>query len=64
MAPADFEIVAEDQSYADDASPTADSPGYVSESDPKEEPEEEDDEDPEEDSADYPTNEDDDDEEE
>ncbi|GJS75339.1 hypothetical protein Tco_0725220 [Tanacetum coccineum] len=35
------------------ASPTADSPGYVPESDPEEEPEE-DDEDPEEDPADYP----------
>ncbi|GJT29513.1 hypothetical protein Tco_0909788 [Tanacetum coccineum] len=41
------------------ASPTADSPGYVHESDP-----EEDDEDPEEDPADYPTDRDDDDEEE
>ncbi|GJZ46186.1 hypothetical protein Tco_0593782 [Tanacetum coccineum] len=42
------------------ASPTADSPGYVPESDLEEEPEE-DDEDPEEDPADYPANGDDDD---
>ncbi|GJZ10233.1 hypothetical protein Tco_0544992 [Tanacetum coccineum] len=35
-------------------SPTADSPGYVPESDPEEDPEEDDDEDPEEDPADYP----------
>ncbi|GKC47730.1 hypothetical protein Tco_1065452 [Tanacetum coccineum] len=35
-------------------SPTADSPGYVPESDPEEDPEKEDDEDPEEDPADYP----------
>ncbi|GKG18837.1 hypothetical protein Tco_0375936, partial [Tanacetum coccineum] len=40
------EIVAKDQPYAEDASPTADSPGYVLESDPEE--------DPEEDPADYP----------
>ncbi|GJS70967.1 hypothetical protein Tco_0703808 [Tanacetum coccineum] len=42
------------------ASPTADSPGYVPESDPEEETEE-DDEDPEEDPADYPADRDDDD---
>ncbi|GKC71985.1 hypothetical protein Tco_1117868 [Tanacetum coccineum] len=36
------------------ASPTADSPGYVPESDPEEEPEADDDEDPEEDPTDYP----------
>ncbi|GJR20293.1 hypothetical protein Tco_0968820 [Tanacetum coccineum] len=42
------------------ASPTADSPGYVPESDPEEEPEK-DDEDPEEDPADYPADRDDDD---
>ncbi|GKF85601.1 hypothetical protein Tco_0253428, partial [Tanacetum coccineum] len=35
-------------------SPTANSPGYVPESDPEEDPEEDDDEDPEEDPADYP----------
>ncbi|GKB31601.1 hypothetical protein Tco_0871002 [Tanacetum coccineum] len=45
-------------------SPTANSPGYIPESDPEEDPEEDDDEDPEEDPADYPTNRDDDDEEE
>ncbi|GKG03811.1 hypothetical protein Tco_0314198, partial [Tanacetum coccineum] len=44
------------------ASPTADSSGYVPESDPEEEPEE-DDEDPEEDPADYPVDGDDDDDE-
>ncbi|GKG13370.1 hypothetical protein Tco_0350330, partial [Tanacetum coccineum] len=44
------------------ASPTADSPGYVPESDTEEEPEE-DDEDPEEDPADYPADGDDDDDE-
>ncbi|GKG43290.1 hypothetical protein Tco_0479974, partial [Tanacetum coccineum] len=42
------------------ASPTADPPGYVPESDPEEKPEE-DDEDPEEDPADYPADRDDDD---
>ncbi|GJV96011.1 hypothetical protein Tco_1547588 [Tanacetum coccineum] len=42
-------------------SPTADSPGYIIESDPEEDPKEEDDEDPEEDPADYPTDRDDDD---
>ncbi|GKG40212.1 hypothetical protein Tco_0466989, partial [Tanacetum coccineum] len=45
------------------ASPTADSPGYVPESDLEEEPEE-DDENPKEDLADYPTDRDDNDEEE
>ncbi|GKF04366.1 hypothetical protein Tco_0035034, partial [Tanacetum coccineum] len=39
------------------ASPTADSPGYVPESDPEEDPEENDDEDLEEDPADYPVDE-------
>ncbi|GJT91064.1 hypothetical protein Tco_1079909 [Tanacetum coccineum] len=51
---ADDEIVAEDQPYAEDASPTAQSPDYVSESDPEADPEEDDDEDPEEDLVDYP----------
>nr|GFA56001.1 hypothetical protein [Tanacetum cinerariifolium] len=46
------------------ASPTAESPGYIPESDPDEDPKEDDDEDPEEDPADYPTDHDDDDEEE
>ncbi|GJW18672.1 putative reverse transcriptase domain-containing protein [Tanacetum coccineum] len=40
-------------------SPTTDSPGYITESDPEEDLEEEDDEDPEEDPADYPMDEDD-----
>ncbi|GJZ08099.1 hypothetical protein Tco_0542382 [Tanacetum coccineum] len=51
---ADDEIVAEDQPNAEDASPTAQSPDYVSESDPEADPEEDDDEDPEEDPVDYP----------
>ncbi|GJR63405.1 hypothetical protein Tco_1505567 [Tanacetum coccineum] len=46
------------------ASPTADSPGYILESDPEEDPEEDDDEDPEEDPTDYPTDRDDEEEEE
>ncbi|GJS41911.1 hypothetical protein Tco_0566954 [Tanacetum coccineum] len=50
----------EEQPLPDAASPTADSQGYVPESDPEEEPEE-DDEDPEEDPTDYPANRDDDD---
>ncbi|GKD44622.1 hypothetical protein Tco_1269267, partial [Tanacetum coccineum] len=49
----DDEIIAEDQPCADDASPTAQSPDYVSESDPKADPEEDDDEDPEDDPVDY-----------
>ncbi|GJV44944.1 hypothetical protein Tco_1429480 [Tanacetum coccineum] len=48
------EIVVEDQPYAKDASPTAQSPDYVPESDPEADPEEDDDEDPEEDPVDYP----------
>ncbi|GJX24924.1 hypothetical protein Tco_0231220 [Tanacetum coccineum] len=63
MALADDEIIAEDQPYADDASPTADSPGYIPESDLEEDPEEENNEDPEEDPTDYPTDRDDEDEE-
>ncbi|GJT97045.1 hypothetical protein Tco_1092563 [Tanacetum coccineum] len=51
---ADDEIVAEDQPYAEDASPIALSPDYVPESDPEADPEEDDDEDPEEDPIDYP----------
>ncbi|GJZ11837.1 putative reverse transcriptase domain-containing protein [Tanacetum coccineum] len=50
----DDEIVAEDQPGAEDASPTAQSPDYVPESDPEADPEEDDDEDPEEDPIDYP----------
>ncbi|GJT29507.1 hypothetical protein Tco_0909782 [Tanacetum coccineum] len=56
-------LPAKEQPLPAAASPTADSPGYVPESDPEEEPEE-DDEDPEEDPADYPADRDDDDEEE
>ncbi|GJS62118.1 hypothetical protein Tco_0656902 [Tanacetum coccineum] len=51
---ADDEIVAEDQPYAKDASPTAQSPDYVPETDHEADPEEDDDEDPEEDPIDYP----------
>ncbi|GKD80260.1 hypothetical protein Tco_1342881, partial [Tanacetum coccineum] len=61
--PQEDEILpAEEQPLPAAASPTADSPGYVPESDPEEEPEE-DDEDPEEDPADYPADRDDDDDE-
>ncbi|GKB00990.1 hypothetical protein Tco_0829034 [Tanacetum coccineum] len=51
---ADDEIVAEDQPDAEDASPTAQSPDYVPESDLEANPEEDDDEDPEKDPVDYP----------
>nr|GFA28996.1 hypothetical protein [Tanacetum cinerariifolium] len=51
---ANDEIVAEDQPYAEDASPTAQSLEYVPESDLEAYPEEDDDEDPEEDPVDYP----------
>nr|GFD32911.1 hypothetical protein [Tanacetum cinerariifolium] len=51
---ADDEIVAEDQPYAEDASPIAQSPDYVTESDFEAHPEDNDDEDPEEDLVDYP----------
>nr|GFB08809.1 hypothetical protein [Tanacetum cinerariifolium] len=51
---ADDEIVAEDQPYAKDASPMAQSPDYVPESDFEMHPEDDDDEDPEEDPVDYP----------
>nr|GFB18618.1 Gag protease polyprotein [Tanacetum cinerariifolium] len=51
---ADDEIVAEDQPYAEDASPIAQSPEYVPESDFEMHPEDDDDEDPEEDPVDYP----------
>ncbi|GKD01953.1 hypothetical protein Tco_1172227, partial [Tanacetum coccineum] len=51
---ADDEIIAEDQPYAEDASPITQSPDYVPESDPEADPEEDDDEDPEEDPIDYP----------
>nr|GEZ99634.1 reverse transcriptase domain-containing protein [Tanacetum cinerariifolium] len=52
---ADDEIVTEDQLYAEDASPTAQLPEYVPESDLEAHPEDDDDEDPEEDPVDYPT---------
>nr|GFB61699.1 hypothetical protein [Tanacetum cinerariifolium] len=51
---ADNEIIAEDQPYAEDASPIAQSPEYVPESDFEIHPEDDDDEDPEEDPVDYP----------
>nr|GFB69316.1 hypothetical protein [Tanacetum cinerariifolium] len=51
---ADDEIVAEDQPYAEDALPIAQSPEYVPESDFEAHPEEDDDEDPKEDPVDYP----------
>ncbi|GJX51856.1 hypothetical protein Tco_0278701 [Tanacetum coccineum] len=54
MPPEDEVLPAEEQPLPAAASPTADSPGYVPESDPEEDPEEDDDEDPEEDHADYP----------
>nr|GEW77189.1 hypothetical protein [Tanacetum cinerariifolium] len=52
---ADDEIVAEDQPYAEDASPTTQSPKYVPESDLEAYPEEDGDEDHEEDHVDYLT---------
>nr|GFA53440.1 hypothetical protein [Tanacetum cinerariifolium] len=58
---ADDEIVAEDQPYAEDASPIAQSHEYVPESDFEAHPEDDDDEDPEEDPVDYPADEGDDD---
>nr|GFC41163.1 hypothetical protein [Tanacetum cinerariifolium] len=54
---ADDEIVAEDQPYAEDASPIAQSPEYVLESNFEAHPEDDDDEDPKEDPVDYPTDE-------
>ncbi|GKD97514.1 hypothetical protein Tco_1381411, partial [Tanacetum coccineum] len=47
-------LPAEEQPLPAVVSPTADSPGYVPESDREEDPEEDDDEDPEEDHVDYP----------
>ncbi|GKB55042.1 hypothetical protein Tco_0905795 [Tanacetum coccineum] len=54
MPPEDEVLPAEEKPLPADVSPTADSPGYVPESDLEEDPEEDDDEDPEEDPADYP----------
>nr|GFA44771.1 hypothetical protein [Tanacetum cinerariifolium] len=51
---ADDEIVAEDRPYAEDASPNAQSPEYVPESDLEAHPEDDDDEDPEDDPVDHP----------
>ncbi|GKE05612.1 hypothetical protein Tco_1397630, partial [Tanacetum coccineum] len=53
MPPEDEVLPAEEQPLPIAVLPTADSPGYVPESDPVEDPEEEDDEDPKEDPADY-----------
>ncbi|GJX87612.1 hypothetical protein Tco_0339626 [Tanacetum coccineum] len=55
MPPEDEVLPAEEQPLPVAASPIANLPGYVPESDPEEDPEEDDDEDPEEDLADYPT---------
>ncbi|GJT76920.1 hypothetical protein Tco_1043645 [Tanacetum coccineum] len=54
MPPEDEVFPAEEQPLPAATSPTADSPGYVPESDLEEDPEEDDDEDLEEDPADYP----------
>nr|GFA88357.1 hypothetical protein [Tanacetum cinerariifolium] len=71
LPPPDYYIPSEDDVFPAEekplpttASPTAESPGYIPESDPDEDPEEDDDEDPEEDPADYPADHDDDDDEE
>nr|GFB34827.1 hypothetical protein [Tanacetum cinerariifolium] len=54
IPPEDDVFLAEGQPLPAAASPTAESPGYIPESDLDEDPEEDDDEDPEEDPADYP----------
>ncbi|GJR17854.1 hypothetical protein Tco_0966381 [Tanacetum coccineum] len=54
MPPEDEVLPAEEQPLPAAASPTTDSPRYVTESDPEEDSKEDDDEDPEEDPADYP----------
>ncbi|GJR92512.1 hypothetical protein Tco_0264686 [Tanacetum coccineum] len=54
MPPEDEVLPAEEHPLPVAASPTADSSGYVPESDPEDDPEEDNDEDPEEDPADYP----------
>ncbi|GKC17812.1 hypothetical protein Tco_1014594, partial [Tanacetum coccineum] len=54
MPPEDDVLLAEEQPLPTAVSPTADSPGYVPESDLEEDPEEDDDEDPKEDLANYP----------
>ncbi|GJU87056.1 hypothetical protein Tco_1294602 [Tanacetum coccineum] len=63
MPPEDDVLPAEEQPLPAAVSPTADSPGYITESNPEEDLKE-DDEDPEEDPVDYPTDRDDDDDEE
>nr|GEV90506.1 hypothetical protein [Tanacetum cinerariifolium] len=60
ILPEDDVFLAKEQPLPAAASPTAESPGYILESDPDEDPEEDDDEDPKEDPADYPANHDDD----
>ncbi|GKG19296.1 hypothetical protein Tco_0376395, partial [Tanacetum coccineum] len=57
MPPKDEVLPTEEQPLLAAASPTADSSGYVPESDLEEDPEEDDDEDPKEDPADYPADE-------
>ncbi|GJZ42494.1 hypothetical protein Tco_0589380 [Tanacetum coccineum] len=64
MPPKNDVLPAKEQPLPAVVSPTANSPGYVPESDPEEDPEEDDDEDPEKDPTDYPTDKDDDKEEE
>nr|GFA50230.1 hypothetical protein [Tanacetum cinerariifolium] len=59
IPPKDDVFSAEEQPLPTAASPTAESPGYIPESDPNEDPEEDDDEDPEEDPPDYPADHDD-----
>nr|GEZ70447.1 putative reverse transcriptase domain-containing protein [Tanacetum cinerariifolium]GEZ74190.1 putative reverse transcriptase domain-containing protein [Tanacetum cinerariifolium] len=54
MPPEDDVFSAKEQSLPAAATPTADSPGYILEFDPKGDPKEDDEEDPEEDHADYP----------
>nr|GEX46734.1 hypothetical protein [Tanacetum cinerariifolium] len=54
MPPEDDVFPAEEQPLLVAATPTADSPGYILEFDPKGDPQEDDEEDPEEDHADYP----------
>ncbi|GKB40932.1 hypothetical protein Tco_0885874 [Tanacetum coccineum] len=60
MPPEDDVLPAEEQALPAAVSLTADSPGYIPESDPEDDPKEEDDEDPKEDPTDYPTDRDDD----
>nr|GFB59777.1 hypothetical protein [Tanacetum cinerariifolium] len=64
IPPEDDVFLAEEQPLPVATSPTAESPGYILESDLNEDPEEDDDEDPEEDPTDYPGNHDDEEEEE